>query len=51
VKLAQAAGWQVCVIATPAAMHWIDPTMLAELVARRSSPMPGGGAGGRGRPP
>jgi phosphopantothenoylcysteine decarboxylase len=31
VKLAQAAGWQVCVIATPEAMHWIDPTMLAEL--------------------
>ena len=31
VKLAQAAGWQVCVIATPEAMHWIDPAMLAEL--------------------
>jgi phosphopantothenoylcysteine decarboxylase len=31
VKLAQAAGWEVCVIATPEAMHWIDPTMLAEL--------------------
>jgi phosphopantothenoylcysteine decarboxylase len=31
VKLAQAAGWQVCVIATPEAMHWIDATMLAEL--------------------
>lgn len=24
VKLAQAAGWEVCVIATPEAMHWID---------------------------
>jgi phosphopantothenoylcysteine synthetase/decarboxylase len=31
VKLAQAAGWEVCVIATPEAMHWIDPAMLAEL--------------------
>ena len=31
VKLAQAAGWEVCVIATPEAMHWIDPPMLAEL--------------------
>ena len=31
VKLAQAAGWEVCVIATPEAMHWIDPGMLAEL--------------------
>jgi phosphopantothenoylcysteine synthetase/decarboxylase len=31
VKLAQAARWEVCVIATPEAMHWIDPTMLAEL--------------------
>jgi phosphopantothenoylcysteine decarboxylase len=31
VKLSQAAGWEVCVIATPEAMHWIDPTMLAEL--------------------
>jgi phosphopantothenoylcysteine decarboxylase len=31
VKLAQVAGWQVCVIATPEAMHWIDPAMLAEL--------------------
>ena len=31
VKLAQAAGWEVCVIATPEAMHWIDPSMLAEL--------------------
>ena len=29
VKLAQAAGWEVCVIATPEAMHWIDPAMLA----------------------
>jgi phosphopantothenoylcysteine synthetase/decarboxylase len=31
VKLAQAAGWEVCMIATPEAMHWIDPAMLAEL--------------------
>ena len=31
VKLAQAAGWEVCVIATPEAMNWIDPAMLAEL--------------------
>jgi phosphopantothenoylcysteine decarboxylase len=31
VKLAQAAGWEVCVIATPEAMHWIDSAMLAEL--------------------
>jgi len=31
VKLAQASGWEVCVIATPAAMEWIDATMLAEL--------------------
>jgi phosphopantothenoylcysteine decarboxylase len=31
VKLAQAAGWEVCVIATPDAMHWIDPAMLTEL--------------------
>jgi phosphopantothenoylcysteine decarboxylase len=31
VKLAQAAGWEVCVIATPEAMHWIEPAMLAEL--------------------
>jgi phosphopantothenoylcysteine decarboxylase len=31
VKLAQAASWEVCVIATPEAMHWIDPPMLAEL--------------------
>ena len=31
VKLAQAAGWEVCVIATPEAMHWIDAAMLAEL--------------------
>jgi phosphopantothenoylcysteine synthetase/decarboxylase len=31
VKLAQAAGWEVCVIATPEAMHWIDPAMMAEL--------------------
>jgi hypothetical protein len=31
VKLAQAAGWQVCVIATPDAVHWIDPAMLATL--------------------
>jgi phosphopantothenoylcysteine decarboxylase len=31
VKLAQAAGWEVCVIATPEAMHWIDPAMLEEL--------------------
>jgi phosphopantothenoylcysteine synthetase/decarboxylase len=31
VKLAQAAGWEVCVIATPEAVHWIDPAMLAEL--------------------
>jgi phosphopantothenoylcysteine decarboxylase len=31
VKLAQAASWEVCVIATPEAMHWIDPAMLAEL--------------------
>jgi Flavoprotein len=31
VKLAQAVGWRVCVIATPEAMHWIDPAMLAEL--------------------
>jgi hypothetical protein len=31
VKLAQVAGWEVCVIATPEAMHWIDPAMLATL--------------------
>jgi phosphopantothenoylcysteine synthetase/decarboxylase len=31
VKLAQAAGWEVCVIATPEAMHWIDPATLAQL--------------------
>jgi hypothetical protein len=31
VKPAQAAGWEVCVIATPEAMHWIDPAMLAGL--------------------
>jgi phosphopantothenoylcysteine decarboxylase len=31
VKLGQAAGWEVCVIATPEAMHWIEPAMLAEL--------------------
>ncbi len=31
VKLAQAVGWEVCVIATPEAMHWIDPAMLTEL--------------------
>jgi hypothetical protein len=31
VKLAQAASWEVCVIATPEAMHWIDPAMLAQL--------------------
>jgi phosphopantothenoylcysteine decarboxylase len=31
VKLAQAAGWEVCVTATPEAMHWIDPAMLTEL--------------------
>jgi phosphopantothenoylcysteine synthetase/decarboxylase len=31
VKLAQAAGWEVCVIATPAAMQWIDATALTEL--------------------
>jgi hypothetical protein len=31
VKLAQVAGWEVCVIVTPEAMHWIDPAMLAEL--------------------
>src|SRR4029453_2210750 len=31
VKLGQAAGWEVCVIATPEAMHWIAPAMLAEL--------------------
>jgi phosphopantothenoylcysteine decarboxylase len=31
VKLAQAAAWEVCVIATPEAMDWIDPAMLAEL--------------------
>jgi hypothetical protein len=31
VKLAQAASWEVCVIATPEAMHWIDAAMLAEL--------------------
>ena len=31
VKLAQAAGWEVCVIATPEAMYWIDPAMLTEL--------------------
>jgi phosphopantothenoylcysteine decarboxylase len=31
VKLAQAAGWEICVIATPEAMHLIDPAMLAEL--------------------
>src|SRR5215211_8776444 len=31
VKLAQAASWEVCVIATPEAMHWIDPAILAEL--------------------
>ena len=31
VKLAQAAGWEVCVVATPEAMHWIDAEALAEL--------------------
>ena len=31
VKLAQAAGWEVCVISTPEAMHWIDPAWLATL--------------------
>ena len=31
VKLAQAAGWEVCVIATLEAMSWIDPAMLADL--------------------
>ena len=30
-KLAQAAGWEVCVTATPEAVHWIDPAMLATL--------------------
>ena len=31
VKLAQGAGWDVCVIPTPAGVHWVDVEALAEL--------------------